>query len=100
MSDSTGSGLTILIVTWNSWGDLKRCLDSIAKANAGELETLVFDNGSSDGTLDKLRLEYPHVRVEASPTNLGLPPAVNRGLRLARGEFVMLLDVDTEVRPG
>jgi N-acetylglucosaminyl-diphospho-decaprenol L-rhamnosyltransferase len=100
MTEPLHSGLTILIVTWNSWGDLKRCLDSIANARAGEREILVFDNGSTDGTVDRVRQQYPHVRLEVSPTNLGLPPAVNRALALARGEFVMLLDVDTEVHPG
>lgn len=100
MTEPARGGLTILIVTWNSWGDLKRCLDSIAQAGAGEREILVFDNGSSDGTVERVRQQYPHVRLEVSPTNLGLPPAVNRALRLARGEYVMLLDVDTELRPG
>lgn len=94
------SRLTILIVTWNSWGDLKRCLESIRKSGAAEAEVLVFDNGSADGTAEKVRQQFPEVRLEQSPVNLGLPPAVNRGLRAARGDYVMLLDVDTEVRPG
>jgi N-acetylglucosaminyl-diphospho-decaprenol L-rhamnosyltransferase len=92
--------LTILIVTWNSWSDLRRCLDSIRLAGAANFEVLVFDNGSSDGTPDRLRKGYPEVRLIGSQSNLGLPPAVNRALREARGEHVMLLDVDTEVKPG
>ncbi len=92
--------LTILIVTWNSWGDLKRCLESIRDAGAGESEILVFDNGSIDGTPELVGQHFPQVRLERSPVNLGLPPAVNRGLMLAQGDFVMLLDVDTEVKPG
>lgn len=100
MVPATSSSLTILIVTWNSWGDLKRCLESIRASGAGEVEVLVFDNGSIDGTAEKVRLQFPEVRLEQSPVNLGLPPAVNRGLRAARGEYVMLLDVDTEVKPG
>jgi N-acetylglucosaminyl-diphospho-decaprenol L-rhamnosyltransferase len=91
--------LSILVVTWNSWNDLDRCLESIRRAKAGELEVLVFDNGSADGTVEKLKRKFPEVRLEQSPTNLGLPPAVNRALRLARGDYAMLLDVDTEVRP-
>ncbi len=100
MDPAKSPSLTILIVTWNSWGDLQRCLESIRRAGAGELEVLVFDNGSSDGTVDKLRAQYPEVRLEQSPVNLGLPPAVNRALAAARGDYVMLLDVDTEVKPG
>lgn len=100
MVDTASPSLTILIVTWNSWADLKRCLASIASSDAGASEILVFDNGSVDGTPELVREHFPHVRLEQSPTNLGLPPAVNRGLALARGDYVMLLDVDTEVRPG
>jgi GT2 family glycosyltransferase len=100
MVPATSPSLTILIVTWNSWGDLKRCLESIRKAGAGESEILVFDNGSADGTAEKVLQQFPEVRLEQSPVNLGLPPAVNRGLRAARGDYVMLLDVDTEVKPG
>jgi hypothetical protein len=92
--------LTILVVTWNSWGDLRRCLTSIRAAQVDDCEILVFDNGSVDGTPDLVRSQFPEVRLECSPVNLGLPPAVNRGLRAARGEYVMLLDVDTEVHPG
>lgn len=99
MASVCGERLTVLIVTWNSWGDLHRCLQSIRAANIPAAELLVFDNGSSDGTPEKVRQQFPEVRLECSPVNLGLPPAVNRGLRLARGEYVMLLDVDTEVHP-
>ena len=100
MERETSASLTILIVTWNSWSDLKRCLESIRRCGTKPAEVLVFDNGSADGTVESVRQQYPEVRIEASPVNLGLPAAVNRGLRLAQGEFVMLLDVDTEVRPG
>ena len=92
--------LTILIVTWNSWGDLKRCLESIRAAAVQDCEILVIDNGSGDGTAGRVREQFPEVRLECNATNLGLPPAVNRGLRAARGDFIMLLDVDTEIRPG
>ncbi|MGE0355940.1 MAG: glycosyltransferase family 2 protein [Burkholderiales bacterium] len=92
--------LTVLIVTWNSWGDLKRCLESLRRDSLPPGEILVIDNGSADGTPDKLREAFPEVRLECNATNLGLPAAVNRGLRAARGDFVMLLDVDTEVKPG
>jgi N-acetylglucosaminyl-diphospho-decaprenol L-rhamnosyltransferase len=100
METATDMSLTIFIVTWNSWSDLQRCLESVRNCGAQAAEVLVFDNGSSDGTAEKLREQFPEVRLERSRLNLGLPAAVNRGLRIARGEYVMLLDVDTEVRPG
>ena len=99
MNAGKDEALSILIVTWNSWRDLERCLESLRRARLQPGEILVFDNGSVDGTPEKVAERFPEVRLERSPTNLGLPPAVNRGLRLARGEYVMLLDVDTEVAP-
>ncbi|MCC7126114.1 MAG: glycosyltransferase family 2 protein [Acidobacteria bacterium] len=91
--------LSILVVTWNSWGDLERLLESVLRADLTDTEILVFDNGSVDDTPNRLRACYgERVRLHVSPVNLGLPPAVNRGFGLVHGEYVMLLDVDTEVR--
>jgi|APLak6261664116_1056043.scaffolds.fasta_scaffold00544_1 N-acetylglucosaminyl-diphospho-decaprenol L-rhamnosyltransferase len=93
--------LSILIVTWNSWADLKRCLESIQRLNLSGMEILIIDNGSADDTVDKLNLQFGDtVRLHVNPINLGLPAAVNIGLKLVRGEYVMLLDVDTEVEPN
>jgi GT2 family glycosyltransferase len=90
--------VSVLIVTWNSWFDLKRCLESVRKLAFREFEVIVVDNGSTDDTVRNLRHSFPEVRLEQNDTNKGLPHAVNQGLRLARGDYVMLLDVDTEVR--
>lgn len=91
--------LTTLIVAWNAWNDLARCLDSLAAAKLPECETIVIDNGSSDGTADNVRRRFPHVQLYVNAENLGLPPAVNQGFKLAKGEYVLLLDADTEVKP-
>ncbi len=91
--------LSILIVSWNAWQDLQRCLDSAFAAAVPEMEVIVVDNGSTDGTLANLTQMFPHVQVEANSHNLGLPRAVNQGLARAQGVYVMLLDSDTEVRP-
>lgn len=92
--------LSILIVTWNSWTDLKRCLESIQRMEFSGVEILVIDNGSVDDTPSKLKLQFgDDVKLQVNPINLGLPAAVNLGLKLVCGEYVMLLDVDTEVEP-
>jgi len=91
--------LSILIVTWNSWDDLNRCLESIRQVDlsSDEMEIVVIDNGSVDDTVACVQQRFPEVRLHVNETNLGLPPAVNQGLRLTRGEYILLLDVDTEV---
>jgi hypothetical protein len=89
--------VSILVVTWNSWADLKRCLESLRRVAFRDFEVVVVDNGSADGTVRNLRQSFPEVRLEQNEANEGLPRAINKGLRLVRGDYVMLLDVDTEV---
>lgn len=90
--------LSILIVTWNSWNDLERCLKSVYAMDFPVYEVIVVDNGSIDHTAEKVEQQFPLVQLKENPTNLGLPPAVNQGLKLATGDYIMLMDVDTEIR--
>jgi GT2 family glycosyltransferase len=90
--------LSIIIITWNSREFLVRCLDSL---DAGGLshEVIVVDNASEDGTAGMVRRDYPHVVLLGNARNIGMP-ARNQGLRRAKGKYLLLLDVDTIVRPG
>ena len=90
--------LSIIIVTWNSGEDISRCLSSVL-ASTGTLPTEIFvvDNASSDGTSRIVRSKYPTVRLIELPENLGFPRANNVGIQEAQGEFVLLLNPDTEV---
>lgn len=93
--------LSILIVTWNAWPDLSRCLASLQRIQGLSLEILVVDNGSNDNTVDLVNEKYSgQVKLLENATNLGLPAAVNQGLQAVGGRYVMLLDVDTEVAEG
>jgi GT2 family glycosyltransferase len=92
--------LSILIVTWNSWNDLERCINSILKTNnLDDFEIIVIDNGSEDDTVKNVQQLYgDKVQLHCNETNLGLPAAVNEGMQHVQGDYVMLLDVDTEVQ--
>lgn len=95
------ASVTVVIVNWNSWSLLKRCLDSLAPAiSAGESDVLVVDNGSTDGSADRCRVEYPAVRVVASDRNLGYGAGNNLGVASTSAEFVFLLNSDAIVPPG
>lgn len=92
--------ISIVILTWNSRALLDACLAALPAATAPLLtEIIVVDNGSRDGTGDMLAAR-PEVVTITNPTNRGVAPARNQGLRVARGEFVALLDVDTVPAPG
>jgi GT2 family glycosyltransferase len=89
--------VAVVIPSWNSLGMLPRCLGSL-RAQGVELETLVVDNGSSDGTVDFLEGEgIAHV---ALPVNIGFARAMNLGAARVRAEAILALNADTVVEPG
>lgn len=61
-------------------------------------EVIVVDNGSTDGTLEMLRRNYPHVRLIANEQNVGFARANNQGLAMSRGQYVLLLNSDAFLR--
>jgi GT2 family glycosyltransferase len=93
--------LSIVIVHYRSPEYLLRCLASLEAGAAGlTAETVVVDNDSRDGAPGLLAQRFPAVQVIANPTNVGYARAVNRGIRTTRGEFVLVMNPDCEVRPG
>jgi GT2 family glycosyltransferase/lipopolysaccharide/colanic/teichoic acid biosynthesis glycosyltransferase len=92
--------VSIIIVSYNSSSVLKPCLESIRDQSfAGEVEVIVVDNASSDGTPDLVREEYPWVELVAGNENLGYSRGVNVGVRHARGRFFFILNPDTVLKP-
>lgn len=91
------TSVAVVIPSWNSLGLLPRCFGSLGEQGV-ELELLVVDNGSSDGTPDYLRREgAPHVSL---PENVGFAQAVNLGVDRVKAPFVFVLNADTVLEPG
>jgi GT2 family glycosyltransferase len=87
----------VVIPSWNSAALLPRCLGSLAE-QATEVETLVVDNGSSDGSVGYLeREEVPHISL---PRNSGFAAAVNLGASRVRARAILVLNADTVLEPG
>lgn len=90
--------LSVVIICWNSLGNLRLLLESMEGALAGvDSEVIVVDNGSDDPTADYLRVHYPHVLYRRLDRNYGVAYARNRGIEMAGGDYVWLLDDDTEI---
>ena len=93
--------LSIIIVSYKSLDWVVKCLGALTADSAGlETEMLVIDNDSRDGAAETLRARFPRVRVQVNFENLGFARAVNQGIAATRGEFVLLMNPDCEVRPG
>jgi GT2 family glycosyltransferase len=90
--------LSILIISFNCWDHLNACLRSILASDYPVFEIVVVDNASVDGSVEKLRAAYPTVRIAENRENVGHTRAVNQGLRLVKGQRVLLLDADTELK--
>ncbi len=91
--------LSIVILTCNQRDLTLRCLASLESVMSEAREIIVVDNGSTDGTADAIHSRYPTIRQVRHATNIGVAAGRNSGLRIARGEYLMILDNDTIVNP-
>jgi GT2 family glycosyltransferase len=92
--------LSVVIVTWNAKKYVEECLTSLVNSHGAVVtEICVVDNGSSDGTQDLIRAEFPMVRLVETGTNLGFAKANNIGMRLSSGKYVCLINSDVVLPP-
>ena len=93
--------LSIVIVNWNSRDDLRACLASLVGTQTHrDLDVIVVDNGSTDGSVPMAAAEFPSCRVLAQSDNLGFAEGCNRGIDAATGEWVATLNNDCVAEPG
>ena len=91
---------TVVIPNWNGMAFLKACLDSLMVQDTDDFEILLIDNASKDESVDFVRTNYPSVRVDVMPENLGFSGGVNEGILRSETPYVILLNNDTECAPG
>ncbi|MCD6471377.1 glycosyltransferase family 2 protein [bacterium] len=93
--------ISIIIVNYNQKNFLEECLKSIKEANISiNYEIIIIDNHSKDDSLNFLgKLDQANVRVIFNPENFGFSYAVNQGIRISRGEYLLILNPDIIVLP-
>jgi GT2 family glycosyltransferase len=88
--------LSIIILSWNVRELLRKCLASLPW-NDPQVEVIVVDAGSADGSAEVARVEFPAARLIAQTENLGYTRGNNIGLRAATGRYLLILNPDTEL---
>jgi GT2 family glycosyltransferase len=96
--DSPVPDMSIVLVCWNNKAYLGPCLDSLYSSKLKcSFDVIVVDNGSTDGSLEMLREQYPAVMIIENGENVGLSKASNQGIEATTGKYVLLLNNDTIV---
>jgi GT2 family glycosyltransferase len=89
--------VSIVVVGWNNKKDLQELLDSLVAQTYPELEIVVVDNASTDGTLAALK-KYPNLKIVALKKNYGLHAGFNYGASKAKGDIILGTDQDCIIK--
>jgi asparagine synthase (glutamine-hydrolysing) len=90
-----GPDLSVVVVSWNTRGHLRACLESIAQRLATvDHEVIVVDNASEDGSPEMVAETFPSARLIRNPSNEGFGRANNQAMRVAQGRWILLLNSD------
>ncbi len=92
--------ITVVIPHYNGLKILDDCLNSLFKNTFSDFDTLLIDNGSTDGSQQMVREKYPQVTLVQNEQNLGYAGGCNQGIRMAKTEYVLLLNNDTVMPPN
>ena len=82
------------MLCWNRWEDVNVSLSKIAEIDYSNLETIVVDNGSTDGSQRNIMEQFPWVKLIEAASNLGIE-AYNLGFEAAKGEIILIIDDDS-----
>ncbi|MGH3084743.1 MAG: glycosyltransferase family 2 protein [Gaiellaceae bacterium] len=91
--------IDVVVPVHNRWELTQGCLEHLRRQTLPHT-AIVCDNGSTDGTPDRLRVSFPEVRAVELRANLGFSVACNLGVHAGQGEIVVLLNNDVECRPN
>jgi len=91
--------VTAIVLNYNGVGLIEECLSSLLKQTYRDIEILVVDNHSEDGSVDLVRRDYPQVKMIENEKNLGFAKAINIGVKAANGQYIFILNNDTRLRP-
>ena len=89
--------VTAIIVNWNDKDVIIECIKSLLDQNRNEIDIIISDNGSKDDSIEFIRKHFPSIKIIENRENLGFGSAVNRGLGLAKGDYLLFLNSDLKL---
>ncbi len=91
--------VSIIVLGWGGEQYISMCLEALSNQTYPAYEIIVVDNASPDNTAEIVQRDFSHVRLIRTEKNLGVAGGNNVGLRAAKGDILILTNVDTEARP-
>ena len=92
--------VSIIVLNYNAGDLLLNCIKSIKESSYENIEIIVVDNISSDGSQIKCQKKYPEIKLIQNKENLGYCGGNNIGIQASKGEFIVILNPDTVVEPN
>ena len=92
-------GISVVIVNWNSRDDLAACLGALTAQTDRDFETIVVDNGSTDGSQAMVRERFADVKLVELPKNVGFAEGCNSGIAVASRAWIATLNNDADAEP-
>jgi GT2 family glycosyltransferase len=89
--------VSVIIINWNGKHFLDKCLTSLYAQKYKNIEVIFVDNASTDGSINYVKEKFPKTKIVINKENLGFADANNIGYRVAKGEYILFLNNDTEV---
>jgi hypothetical protein len=99
-SAASAQKVSVIIVTYNAAGTLQTCLDSIYKQPYPNIEIVIIDGKSTDGTFNILKANSSRISYWKSEPDSGIYDAMNKGTKKVTGNWVYFLGADDELLPG
>ena len=89
--------VTAIIVNWNDKDVIVECIQSLLDQNRNKIDIIISDNGSKDDSVEFIRKRFPSIKIIENGENLGFGSAINRGLGLAKGDYLLFLNSDLKL---
>lgn len=91
--------VSIVVLSYNSKEDLAECISSLLTQTYHSFEIIVVDNASTDGSEEFVRTNFPEIKVIQTGKNLGYAAGNNAGFKVAKGEYIIVVNPDTVADP-